>query len=593
MAKRAILKVLGPEGHSQEFHIEDTEYSVGRDDGQVKSNRFAIREDPLLSRNHFTIQWHDSKLTVLKCKKAKNPIFFQGKECEEFLVEPGQSFLSGKTRFSLQLAGSGTFDSPTTEFTLARTQLPTVQRPNLQECFTALVDMLPELRTCTSNESAFRSALKVLKGLVPDAAEIAILRLGEEAKVLCQEMIRSRTESTPPSGRLLERAFELSSTVTHVWAKAELGSDSPSMTMHSQADWAMASPIDLAGQERFALYVVGTARQALSETEASVQKEYLDGLASLADVVASTLEHHLAVARFNRIEGQVVKFFSPALRKSVAGSEYSSVLKPRRRRVTVLFFDLRGFSRATEKSDDDLDSILNHHEVLTEVMTAVTDCVFSEGGVVIDYQGDAVMACWGTLVDDCEANKAVRAARAIVQKISQMSLPFGDGANAAMRCGIGLATGDVIAGQVGAREQAKFGVLGSTVNLASRLEGLTKYFRVPILINEETRRELGDSTVCRRVGLVRPAGLDNPCEIFELVLERDAGGSGLSPDEVVSYEEASTHYANGEMEQAYQALMAGSRPTDPIARFLARHILDCLDYGVPKNFDGVLTFRAK
>lgn len=591
MSSKPILRVTGPEGQEQSFVLEHSEYSVGREDGREREKHLSISHDLLLSRHHLDIKWDTDRLLVRRASGAKNPVFYQGQECNRFVLEPGQSFMSGKSRFLLLASGSIESAGPTTELTLSRHQVQGLMRPNLQECFRALVDMLPHLRTCTDRDDAFREALRVLKEMIPGAAEFSVLELGHDIRVLADERAEGRGVSTPPSRRLLQRAFQLSSTVTHVWAKAELADAESMMTSHSQADWAMASPIEVAGTEKFGLYVVGSARGALTDAEAKVQKNFLDGLASLVDIVAETLGHHLAVARFNRIEGQVTKFFSPVLRKSLAGSDFNNVLDPKRRRVTVMFFDLRGFSKATEKAQDGLDSILDHHGVLTDVMTTVTNCVFAEGGVVVDYQGDAVMACWGALAEDCEAAKAIRAARTIVEKISAMPLPFGD--SATQRCGLGIATGDVIAGQVGAQEQTKFGVLGPTVNLAARLEGLTKYFGVPILINSETRRELGEGPLCRRIGLVRPAGLTEACELFELVLPKQHGGSGLAPEEISIFEQASRCYADGCMEEAYETLMSGTRATDPIARFLARHILDHLDHGVPRSFDGVLSFKSK
>lgn len=594
MQKTPVLKIFGPNSHEQEFVLRQPQYSVGRADGKVREDRLAISGDPLLSRHHFDIVWKEGALSVAKSAGAKNPMFFQGVETESFEVAPGQSFISGKTRFQLLLTGTQSAATPTTEYTILRTQFQQRARPNIDECFRALVELLPELRGSATRTTAFSSTLRVLKELLPEASEFSILCLKEEeAKVLGQELSRGRASATPPSRRLIRRAFETNGTVTHVWAKGDQPTSQPMMTAHVQADWAVASPIEVAGKERFALYVVGSAQTALTETEAMRQKQYLDGLASLIDIIAETLGHHLAVARLSRFEGQVARFFSPALRKSLAGGEFAEVLKPRRRTVTVMFFDLRGFSRATEEAQDDLESILNHHEILTEVMTAVTDCVFAEDGVVVDYQGDAVMACWGALGDASEADKAVRAAQAIVAKIYAMELPFGDQNSNPMRCGIGLATGEVIAGQVGAQEQTKFGVLGSTVNLAARLEGLTKYLRVPILLTVETRNELDNPPLCRRIGRIRPAGMDDVCELHELVLSRDLGGSALSAEEVDAFEAASRFYSEGDMEQAYEALMTGGRASDPVGRFLARHTLGYLDSGVPAGFNGVLQFHKK
>ena len=588
----AVLRVYGPDGREQEFRLTETSYTVGRSDGQDRANRFAVEGDPLLSRHHFDIRWENGRLKVQKSPKAKNPVFFEGVECLHFDVAPGQSFISGKSRFQLLIKNAPSSAAPTTEFTLPRTTFQNIRRPNITECFKALVELLPQLRESSDRTSTFRGALKVLRELLPDAAEFSILELANEPVVVVQELTRGRAVSTPPSNRLLRRAFDTNGTVTHVWAKGENSAEQSLMTVHAQADWAIASPIDVADGECFALYVVGSARSALTETEAQHQKEYLDDLASLIDIVAETVGHHLAVARLNRFEGQVGRFFSPALRSRIAREEFGEVLKPRKERVTVMFFDLRGFSKATEEAQDGLDSILNHHAILTEVMTTVTDCVFAEDGVVVDYQGDAVMACWGSLSEGGESGKAVRAARAILTKIQAMPLPFGN-SRGDMRCGIGLATGNVIAGQVGAREQTKFGVLGPTVNLASRLEGLTKYFRVPILMNEETRRELGESEPCRCIGLVRPAGLEEACRLFELIVSPDLGGSGLSEREIEAFEVASEHYRCGRMLEAYETLKTGSRATDPVARLLTRHTLQYLDFGTPKNFDGVLEFQGK
>ena len=593
MDKIPMLRISGVDGAHQDFLLHEASYTVGRDSGEYKHNHIAVKGDPLISRHHFDIHWNGSKLRVVRCAKARNPVFFGGEESDDFLLEPGQLFVTGKTRFVLQLSAQGGSRIPTTEFTHSRKSLQGSLRPNVQECFQALLEMLPELRTSTNEKSAYRAALKVLRELVPEASEFAILALGDEAVVLAQEFSRKSAVATPPSRRLLERAFELSSTVTHVWAKAASHqSGSIMMTEHARADWALVAPLEVAGGERFALYVVGSAREALTEAAALEQQEYLNGLASLCDIVAATLEHHLEVARFNQFEGQVVRFFSPALRKTLASQDFSEVLKPQKRKVTVLFFDLRGFSKATEKAQGGLDTILENHEALTSVMTAVTNCVFKEDGVVIDYQGDAVMACWGALCDDCQADKAVRAALSIVETVYDLDLPFGDGVRS-QRCGIGLATGDVIAGQVGAQEQTKFGVLGPTVDLASRLEGLTKYFKVPIVINSGTRVELDKQIDCRRIGLVRPSGLKKPAELFELVVEKQLGGSGLSEDQIQNFEKATYLYEEGKMEESYQTLMLDSCSKDPIARFLLRHLIDHLDDGLPDNFDGVLDFRYK
>ena len=581
MKAKGVLSAVAPEGDRQEWRLQHPSYQVGRKVGRPLPDRLEVAGDPLLSRHHFDITFHEGQLQVVRNPEAKNPLFFQGQDQERFVLEPGQGFLAGKTRFEFQLQQVGDSAAPTTEYTLLRTELAGLRQQNSADCFRAMVELLPQLRESAEPATAYSSTLEVLRSLLPEAAELMVLRLQEEDVDVVDRLCPvTRSLTTPPSRGLLRRAFEQSATVAHVWSHS--GGDD-GLTQHAQADWAVASPVAGASQERHALYVVGTGRVALSETEVQRQKSYLDEMGSLIDIVAETLGHHLAVQALNQFEGRVTRFFSPVLRKKLAGRQFSEIMQPTRRQVTVLFFDLRGFSMATEAADEELAQILEHHETLTEVMTTVTDCVFAEDGVVIDYQGDAVLACWGALSEGAEAHKAVRAARTIVERVHAMEL----------RCGIGLASGEAIAGQVGAREQFKFGVLGRVVNLASRLEGLTKFFGVPVLMSVDSREHLESDILCRRIGLVRPAGVNESVEIHELVIAGEHGGSGLSPDEVEAFEKASHLFTSGDMAEAYQALLNGSVATDPVGRFLTRRTLEFLDDGVPKGWDGVLEFSKK
>ena len=588
MSAFPILKITGPDGQRQEFSLERLEYTVGRSGGSNAPSHLSVTGDPTISRHHFNLRWENKTLTVTKKPGAKNPVYFDGVDKEVFEVKPGQSFVAGKSRFLLHLGTHGTEDTPITELTLFRKQFQDAAPPNVGECFKVLVELLPGLRESPDRAQAFEAALDVLHRLLPAAKSSSILDLKQSNSVVLTKTI-GNYETIPPSNRLLRRAQEAKATVTYVWAQ----NVQVEMTTHSACDWAIASPINVAGVDQFAIYVVGTAARAFTETEALEQKEYLDGLASLIDMVAETLSHHLTVARLNRFEDQITRFFSPVLRPMLRGGEFSEVLKPQRRRVTVMFFDLRGFSRAAEQANEDLETVLAHHHLITQVMTAVTDRVFAEGGVVVDYQGDAVMACWGALADNPEADKALRASQAIVETIAQMDLPFSDHQANPMRCGIGLATGEVIAGQMGSSEQIKFGVLGSTVNLASRLEGLTKYLRVPILLTSDTRAELRDRFVCRRIGRVLPAGLSSPCELHEVVLRPEIGGSGVTSEQINNYEDAIRQFEQRRMNDAYQILASNTNIHDHVSVFLAHRLMRYLSDGVPEDFEAVLEFGSK
>ena len=577
-----------PEGHApQRWAITESSYSVGRHVGQKIEGHFSVSGDPTMSRHHFDIERAPGGLRIRRHHKARNPIFFKGEEKDDFVLIAGDVFITGKTRFTLSDQSPSSY-LPTTEYTLLRSQLQELQEENSGTSFRTMLELLPKLRESVGGKSAFQSALEVLDGLLPQAGELKALKVGENIRPVI-EICKSDGVTTPASRGLVTTALEQRATVAHVWALA--AETELKATAHARADWAIASPVAINDDESYCLYAMGKSGVALSETEIRKQKRSLDEIAALLDIVAETLKYHLASERMNRFEGQVGQFFSPGLRERLTDRGFHQILEPKLREVTVMFFDLRGFSKATESAEDEaLEKILLHHEVLTGVMTEVTEAVFSQGGLVIDYQGDAVMACWGALSEGAEVNSAVTAALAIVEKIHKLELPFG---GQKLACGIGLATGKVVAGQIGAREQIKFGVLGKSVNLASRLEGLTKYFGVPILVNQALQEQLDPTVNCRRVGKVRPAGLTEAVCLHEVVLPCELGGSGFPCAAKPDFERSLEHFEAGDLELAVKQWESESLSADPVAKFLVKHSGSVLKRGVPPEWTGAIEFFKK
>lgn len=571
-------------GKTRRWQVEESIYVVGRGDGSSEGNRLTISGDPMLSRQHFEVRKKTDCVVVVRHPKARNPLFFQGRQQDEFELRAGQAFVTGRTRFGLHLSRTPS-EQPVTEYTIFRDQLQEVQRENSASSFRTLLTLLPRLRGASSG-TALQRALDVLSALLPQAAELKVLRQGPPPVPILEWCKQKDVPPTPASRKLVSSALDQQTTVAHVWAlEAESELEA---TAHAQADWAVATPVTISEDEKYCLYAIGTSAVALTEVQVREQKKALDELAALLDIVAETLGYHLATERMNRFEGQVGQFFSPGLRERLSDKEFSQVLQPRLREVTVLFFDLRGFSKATESAEaETLDKILSHHEVLTRVMTEVTEAVFRQGGLVIDYQGDAVLACWGALSDGAEVANAAEAAKDICRVIRELEVPFG---GQALSCGIGIATGRAVAGQIGAKEQIKFGVLGKVVNLASRLEGLTKYFGVPILVNQAFRDQLPADQLCRYVGRVRPAGLTQVQDIHELIVCKESGGSGLNPDQARSFEQIARCIVQGEFATARTALM--SRVSDPVSVFLLEEIGSVEARG-EVHWRGVIEFSKK
>lgn len=192
--------------------------------------------------------------------------------------------------------------------------------------------------------------------------------------------------------------------------------------------------------------------------------------------------------------------------------------------VTILFTDIRGFTTISESmSAHELVRLLN--EYFTEMVTIVME----EGGVVDKYIGDAIMAVFGAPVPSPDdAQRAVRAAvrmRAALRKLNERLAREG---KTPLQTGIGLHTGEVVAGNIGSEARMEYTVIGDAVNLASRLEGATKEMGVHILISEDTKALLDDTFETRALSSIKVKGRNAPVMTFEVTAAGGVSARGPS-----------------------------------------------------------------
>jgi adenylate cyclase len=282
------------------------------------------------------------------------------------------------------------------------------------------------------------------------------------------------------------------------------------------------------------------------------------------------------------------QFFSPALARAL--EKNPSLLEGCEQVVTVMFVDIRGFSR--------IAGILGPKrtvELTAEVMDRVTDQVLRQDGVVIDYTGDGLMALWNAPEpQDDHADRACRAALAIVAEMPRITEGWRHVVGGPVALGVGLNTGPAVVGNTGSRYRFKYGALGPTVNLASRVEGATKFVGVPILMTGKTHETLGGDFPTRRVGRFRLVGIKDPVNLFEL----HAGpprADWLSARD--AYHKALDLFEGGQLQEACRALgptLAGRDPTSidgPSLDLLARAVEALRSSAV--SFDPVRNLDSK
>lgn len=184
-----------------------------------------------------------------------------------------------------------------------------------------------------------------------------------------------------------------------------------------------------------------------------------------------------------------------------------------RRHITTYFADIIGFTALSERMPPE-----ELVEVLAEYLDVLSSEVIQLGGTVDKFNGDDVMAFWGAPNPQADhAFLACRSAVASQKTLSALHTEWLEQGKPIMRASFGISTGDVIVGNVGSRQRMNYTVIGDAVNLASRLQGLNKYYGTEILIGPQCRSEAGDRIVARTIDFVSVAGRGEPVQVSELL----------------------------------------------------------------------------
>ncbi len=209
------------------------------------------------------------------------------------------------------------------------------------------------------------------------------------------------------------------------------------------------------------------------------------------------------------------------------------------REVTVLFCDIRGFSRVSERLQSTPGKMV---EWVSAVMEAMSQCVLRHQGVLVDFIGDELLAMWGAPQSQLDhAQRACRAALDMLACLPRLSSEWEGLIGEATAVGIGLNSGPVSVGNTGTKRRFKYGPLGNTVNLASRIQGATKYLKAPALLTEATRVQLGDEFALRRLSNLQVVNIKEPVAVYELTPPDQPSWSELK----AAYETALTLFERG------------------------------------------------
>ncbi len=228
------------------------------------------------------------------------------------------------------------------------------------------------------------------------------------------------------------------------------------------------------------------------------------------------LERWLATETQRRqLRSAFSRYVSPSVVEHLIREPDKLKLGGERRVMSVLFSDLRGFTSLSEGlTPEALVDVLNTY------LNEMTNIVFEEGGVLDKYIGDAVMAFWNAPFDQKDhAARSVRTAIRMRDKLDEMNREGVFPKGVELKVGVGINSGDMVVGNIGADIRYDYTVIGDSVNLASRTEGLCKEYGVLIIITKNVLDKLGTSFVTRELDSVAVKGKKEPVRIFEVLGE--------------------------------------------------------------------------
>jgi adenylate cyclase len=544
--KHALLEPLAGGG----FRLTNLskELSIGLPDGKElkgEGSRCSVPADALL-----TIGKKNVRLQMTQSQ----PLPLQG--LPEATVPPGQSFFTVAPFSGLPLSAPAGI--------------------NMMALVPWLQAAMDVLQSAASSADFFDKAARAVVDLVNlDSGWVLLLKQDEWQTQALHTAPRLAPEATGPvSQHVLGRVRQEKRTFWEVPA--------PSGSLW-KVDAVVAAPIlDRQGEVIGALY--GDRRKGggsssvgpITEVEAVFVQLLARGVA--AGLARLEQEQAALEARV-----QFEQFFTPELARQLARDP--SWLAGRTAEVSLLFCDIRGFSRISEQL-----GAARTVEWCKAVLDHLSRCVLQHEGVLVDYTGDGLMALWGAPDEQPDhASRACRAAISMLAGLPALNAAWQGELGRPMYLGIGINSGAAVVGNVGSEVKFKYGARGPHVNLASRVEGATKYLKCAALITEYTKARVGDEFPTRKLCQVKVINIEQPVELYELALPDRPGWSEARAE----YEQALAEFERQRFREASLRLagLRGRQDDGPALVLLARAV-NCM-VEVPSPFDPVWVLPGK
>lgn len=291
-----------------------------------------------------------------------------------------------------------------------------------------------------------------------------------------------------------------------------------------------------------------------------------------------------------KVEGVLNQYIPPELAKEVNTSKKGFSMEGEIRQMSVLFSDVRGFTSISERlKPSELTSLMN------QMLTALSRQIHVNRGTIDKYIGDAVMAFWNAPLDDPNhAANAVRGAIGMQSAMATLSKELVAKGMPELKMGVGINTGEACVGNMGSEIRLSYTVMGDTVNLASRLEGITKQYGVSIIVGDETYNQTKDDFIYRPVDSVRVKGKETAVNIYEPICAKRNATPEIYNLQDLTYQYFEYYKTRRfeEMVAIIQSLLQ-TYPTDGLLRLYLERATHFMSVPPPDDWEGVTNFEVK
>jgi adenylate cyclase len=313
----------------------------------------------------------------------------------------------------------------------------------------------------------------------------------------------------------------------------------------------------------------------------------------VAVLLGSQIVLRVAEARRTRaIRETFGRYVAPEVVAELIDRHHDMAFSGEARQVTILFSDLEGFTSLSERTPP--AEVLR---LLNEYLEGMISALFEQRGTIGDFVGDAIMAYFGApIATGDHAARACRGALAMQDRLRELNTAWEKRRMPPLRMRIGIHSGETIAGSVGSARRAKYTLIGDAVNLASRLEGVNKFFGTSALLSTAARELAGGAFLTRELGRVIVQGRHEPVSVYELLGERngDRSTEPRATEKTGIYQEGLRSFRAADFSRALDAFRAGAAQYgDGAARFMAEQCLHLRDRNLPKDWDGSIELPSK